>query len=330
MQDAECLNMHCVEKDAMGNGVCCDTACTTTCTSCKLAATRGKCTLVPAGGDPRMQCPAAMGAQAACIPGGCDGNTATCKIAPVTTQCRAPACAAGTQSAKTNCAADGSCPTATTTPCDPFACGATACKTTCAVDADCQTGGCLSGKCATFGGIYQVAGSPPCAQMCQDVNVFAGNTCACPAAFTAATLSGYVDCPTATFAPTTMSFCQRPTRTTLSDWGGSYATYAPGCGVNTTNPYTGAASCPADTVPTSYVFYETPCNQTSTITLCTSMTAPTTSYAGAYEIDDDALCRVTNPKTGACTCPAGTDPTPLRVLVNRGGAFGSHIEICVP
>jgi hypothetical protein len=338
-QDAECQTMHCVEKDAMGNGVCCDTTCATTCTSCKIAATRGKCTLVPAGQDPRAQCPAAMGAQAACIPGGCDGNTATCKLAPATTQCRAQACTGGMQAAKTNCMSDGTCPVAATTPCDPYVCGATACKASCTVDTDCQTGGCLNNKCATYGGAYVANTSPPCGNACQNTNPFAASTCGCPGSFPlGSTIGSYNDCAGPAQAASTIAICQRAMRTTKSDWGGAFATYAVGCGVNTTNPYTAAATCPADTVASVFSHWQSPCNKTSTITFCTSTTAPTTTYGGAYQEDDDvgggAFCRVANPKTSACTCPAGTNPTILRLLVDRTpltpGIIGSQIKICVP
>jgi hypothetical protein len=341
-QDAECQSMHCVENDAMGNGVCCDTTCTATCMSCRIAATRGKCSLVPVGQDPRAQCPAAAGADAACKPGGCAGTTPQCRLSPMTTQCRAPACDAGTfiGSLATTCNADGTCPAAGTVSCDPFRCAATACKTTCTVNGDCQTGACRGGKCATFGGAYQTCGAA-----CQNANPLEGtDACACAAGYSAQRMiAGYNECGGGGY--TIVTFCDRAARTPQSDWGGMYVDYpAAFCGgrVDVTNAYTGMLACPADTVATTYRMYLADCpgapNSMVPIVLCTSMTAPVVTFGGAFEKDDDVDaqpdCRVVNPKTGDCTCPAGTSPRALRVFVNRSPInptiIGAHIFFCTP
>jgi len=141
MNDADCLHGHCASKDGSGIGVCCDTPCTSTCMSCALAATRGKCTLEPMGAD-LVACPAGSGADATCRPGGCDGTAAKCQYSASTTQCRVAACdtQSSTAYAATNCDGAGACPTATPVSCNGFACDGTSCGKTCSSISDCSPG----------------------------------------------------------------------------------------------------------------------------------------------------------------------------------------------
>jgi hypothetical protein len=62
--DSDCTTGHCTD------GVCCDTACAGVCESCKLAATIGTCTAIPANTDPEQEC-------AAKVPQVPDGGSAT-------------------------------------------------------------------------------------------------------------------------------------------------------------------------------------------------------------------------------------------------------------
>ena len=303
LQDSDCQNMHCVEPDVTGAKICCDTACNTNpCMSCRVQATRG-----------------------------------TCSIGPTTVQCRAASCTANVATLAQSCAGDGSCPASATQACDPYKCGGTTCKTSCAADADCQTGKfCLKNKCTNFGGIFQPNMAPDCTFPCQDGNpLAAGNACACPPNFpTSETISSYDDCAGgASGSLTTINICATATRTTQNAWGGAYITYpTSSCGANQVNPYTSAFTCPPDTNPAVYSVYNafSSCGQSYSITMCTSPTAPITTWGGAFQTDDNLgqggnLCRVPNPKTSACSCPAGTSQHGLRILVDRGGGLSPRI-----
>jgi hypothetical protein len=132
--DGECKNGHCVD------GVCCDQTCGETCRSCNQSASRGKCTLVPAGQDPRNTCPAGAGLDATCRPGGCSGTTTACALAATGTMCRAASCSADTATPAATCNASGSCAGPIAAPCSPYRCSGNACATSCGVDGDCASG----------------------------------------------------------------------------------------------------------------------------------------------------------------------------------------------
>lgn len=128
---------HCVD------GVCCDTVCTGTCQYCALSASKGTCSLVPGGTDPRSVCPAGAAQNAICTPGGCTGTTTACKRAAQNTPCMG-SCGNNTAN-NTVCDAAGGCTQAgTNTGCGAYACvvgggGTTSsCKSTCTGDGDCN------------------------------------------------------------------------------------------------------------------------------------------------------------------------------------------------
>lgn len=185
---AECQNgmdgsSHCVD------GVCCDTACNGTCQYCALSASKGTCSLVPAGADPRGVCP--PGPNTICAPGGCTGTTMACRIAAQNTPC-AGGCSSNIPS-NTTCNATGSCnQTSTGSACGAYLCvvgaGSTeaSCTTNCNSDGDCDqpnygcdttthacalvngkgcTSGsdCASGACAPEG----ICCDAPCTGQCQ-------------------------------------------------------------------------------------------------------------------------------------------------------------------
>ncbi len=146
----ECSNGSCVE------GVCCDGACNTKCSSCLLAntgQTDGKCAPVKAGVSHGSDCSASL-ASSCGLDGKCDGAGA-CRNWPATTQCAAQSCATGsaTQQSARNCDGSGMCRASTPTPCGNFLCDAASasCKVSCTVAtqaADCGASAyCSGGSC---------------------------------------------------------------------------------------------------------------------------------------------------------------------------------------
>ncbi|HVU51172.1 MAG TPA: hypothetical protein VHL80_10825 [Polyangia bacterium] len=129
----ECQSTFCAQ------GVCCDTACDGTCTSCVLSGSLGHCGNVADGNaDARGRC-LDQGAMSCGTDGACDGNGA-CRLYAAGTAC-APASCPASSSTLTQvraCDGKGACKPATTLSCAPYLCnGLSACKAACTVDADC-------------------------------------------------------------------------------------------------------------------------------------------------------------------------------------------------
>jgi hypothetical protein len=130
---SECLSTFCAQ------GVCCDSACGATCTSCVLSGSLGRCANVADGNsDPRGRC-VDQGASSCGNDGACDGKGA-CRVYAAGTACAAASCPASssTLTQVRTCDGAGTCKPATTLSCAPYLCnGISACKAACTVDADC-------------------------------------------------------------------------------------------------------------------------------------------------------------------------------------------------
>ncbi len=187
----ECFSGFCAQ------GVCCDGACTGTCTSCVLSGTLGHCANIANGGtDPRGRC-LDQGSETCGTDGACDGKGA-CRVYAAGTACMAASCSAGaaTLTNVRTCDGAGTCAAATTQSCAPYLCnGVSACKAACSVDADCllpdicdkQTGLCgtkrrLGQTCATtpdcLTGDYCVDGVCCTTSACGLCETCATGTCA--------------------------------------------------------------------------------------------------------------------------------------------------------
>ncbi len=145
------------------DGVCCNTACTTTCFSCALSGSVGTCSPIPTGPD--TGCLTAQGK--VCQAGTCkeidgqpcspDGANTACNSGQCSDGvCCNTACSGGCDAcaASAGASADGTCTIlakgATGTGCSPYLCGGTSatCPSTCSVDGDCATTHyCSSGAC---------------------------------------------------------------------------------------------------------------------------------------------------------------------------------------
>jgi hypothetical protein len=123
-----CLSGYCVD------GVCCETACTKSCHSCRIAAAPGKCGSVAVGAaDPRGLC-ADQGAASCGTTGLCDGVGA-CQRFSAATICAAERCEANGYVPAATCAS-GKCTTPSRTDCSP---------------GSCHVGGCVAPPSITIG-----------------------------------------------------------------------------------------------------------------------------------------------------------------------------------
>lgn len=216
-------------------------------------------------------------------------------------------------------------------------------------EADCVNGECTSDcaagfapvgeACTNFVGAHEIYPSD-CAGCATPNGVT--NACSCPGGTSPLALAVQSDCPGVPMrAATTLSLCHTSGLGDASEFGGAYQIddIAGQCGATAScrmgNPLAGGAcACPA-----GYQGIETrsiirlPCNggETGTrIVLCNKNDAPIVSFGGAYQYDDlEPRCRVANPRTGACSCPAGTNDRVYRVMVDGGaGLYGSTLHLC--
>jgi hypothetical protein len=258
-------------------------------------------------------------------PAGCDAGRADCN------KNAADGCETDLQNDSSNCSACGS------------ACAQPANST-----ASCALGTCgfacwggftkLGNQCANFGGAYAVSdpGCPSCAT--PDA---IGGACGCPAGFAASVTARLInDCSGLHGAQ--LAFCTAPGTAGSGDWAGAYElddAVACSLGCRAPNPNTGACSCPAGATPIALrTLVDGSCAgdlHGATLTLCLNQAVPTTTFGGAYQKDDavpgGSGCRVANPKTSACSCPAGTTARDYRTVADSAaGTLGTLLSICIP
>ncbi|MBK6519824.1 MAG: hypothetical protein IPM79_25565 [Polyangiaceae bacterium] len=230
------------------------------------------------------------------------------------------------------------------------------CDNPCAGDGtslgECVEGACINGcaagfvddngTCKNFLGAYE-AWPAECAG-CANANPYS-SACGCPASTSPLPLHVQSDCPGVPMRfKTTLDLCVTSGVAESSDFGGAYEVddFDGWCGATAQcrvgNPMAGnTCACPAgfDDVIALRSIIRLPCDNAeagNTIFLCGNMDAPFTSFAGAYQFDDFAPnCRVANPWTGDCSCPAGSTDRVYRVMVDGGaGLYGSTIHLCTP
>jgi hypothetical protein len=136
----ECNSGNCVD------GVCCNSACGSTCQACNLAGTPGICSPVPSGADPAGECPAQPSSPCGHV-GGCNGSGA-CRERAAGTSCGAGTCTAAVETTAPTCNGVGTCSPGATRSCGDYLCGASSCRTSCTSAADCASNHkCASGLC---------------------------------------------------------------------------------------------------------------------------------------------------------------------------------------
>ena len=183
-QASQCERGFCVD------GVCCETACTSMCTTCNLTGNAGYCSPVPAGQDPKSSCTQDL-ASTCGRDGTCDGSGG-CRVWPSGTECASAACTAGTATTARTCDGGGTCRAASSKSCAPYACKGTACTTQCSGNSDCYQGSpvstvasyCSGGTCLrrqTMGGSCTSAIQCAAGNYCNlGAGICAGAVCACP------------------------------------------------------------------------------------------------------------------------------------------------------
>lgn len=260
-----------------------------------------------------------------CAIGSCQAQHADCN------HDAADGCETDTGSDVSSCSACGSaCP-------KPTNASATCSLGTCGFA--CSAGFAMLGtQCASFGGAYAV--SDPGCPSCASANVI-GGTCGCPAGFGAMTTVRLInDCSGLHGA--LLTFCAAPGLASGGDWAGAFELddgVAGSLGCRVPNPSTSACTCPSGATPiamrTIVDNSSTGALFGSTLTICLNQSAPTTSFGGAYQKDDPVAgnlgCRAPNPKTGACSCPAGTVARDHRTVADvPSGKIGTMISLCMP
>jgi hypothetical protein len=163
--DAECGSGHCVD------GVCCNSACTEACKSCKTLSAPGVCTAIAAGEAPRSPAACPKADPATCgLDGTCDGAGA-CRSYVTGTVCQAGTCDGASVGGIRVCDGKGTCTPGAATICAPFDCdpGTNTCLTSCSSDADCALNvKCVNGSC----------GKRPIGAVCTAASQCASNFCA--------------------------------------------------------------------------------------------------------------------------------------------------------
>jgi hypothetical protein len=191
-----------------------------------------------------------------------------------------------------------------------------------------------------FGGFFE-QNDAGCSA-CQEANPY-GGACGCPAGFSAVSAGRAVDDCGGAGSPqhgASLTVCETATSDAGSDFAGVYelddvTPCNQGC--RAPNPFTGGCSCPAGaaSIPMR-TLVDTNCGWIgATLAFCVRVGAPLATFGGAFQVDDPVAggqgCRTSNPVTGGCSCPAGTNAAELRVEVDTAqpGAFiGSHVNVC--
>ena len=244
--------------------------------------------------------------------------------------CDGTSCGTDTATDPKNCGACGKVCAGTATA-DPT-CAASTCGTRCKADYPA-----LGGSCASFGGTYETHAG--CGTGCNNGNPYASSACGCPTGFTASAALPVRNDACGSLRDASLYVCES-TGAPAGVFGGAYAledTTSCSTPCRTTNPRTGACSCPAgyDALSLRTLLRSPSCSGVigGSIVMCIHPTAALDNFGGAYEQDDSVPggvgCRAANPRASGCACPSGFSASPLRTLVDSStGTIGSQIFVC--
>ncbi|MBK9262142.1 MAG: hypothetical protein IPM54_20355 [Polyangiaceae bacterium] len=232
-------------------------------------------------------------------------------------------------------------------------CGA--CNNACAAGPD-GPGSCSNGKCVytcngalvedptnckNFFGAHE--SYPAECAGCSTPNPLTGS-CSCPSPSSELSLAVQSDCPGVPMrSATKLRLCATTSLPSTSDFGGAYQVDdAPGwCGANAQcrvgNPLAGGGCArPSGFDPIAVrSIIRLPCDNGEVgtqIIFCGNKNVPLKTFGGVFQVDDlEPKCRVANPWTGGCSCPANTTEQVFRVMVDGpGGLYGSTLRMCLP
>jgi hypothetical protein len=197
------------------------------------------------------------------------------------------------------------------------------------------------GVCTNFRGAHEIY--PVECPGCSTQNPLT-QSCGCPPGTNPLALAVQSDCPGIPMRmKTTLDLCVGGAVAADSDFGGAYQVddFDGWCGATAQcrvgNPLAGGAcACPdgfTDAISLRSIA-RLPCDGSevgTVVTFCGRQSAPLRSFGGAYQYDDFAPeCRVPNPYTGACSCPADTTDVSYRVMVDGApGLYGSTMHLCL-
>ncbi len=194
--------------------------------------------------------------------------------------------------------------------------------------------------CKNFFGAYE--SFPAECAGCSTSNTSTGD-CSCPSPSSALELAVQSDCPGVPMrSATKLRLCVTPSVSASSDFGGAYQVddAAGWCGAvnqcRVGNPLAGGACmCPAGFDPIAVrSIIRLPCDNGEAgtqVVFCGNKNAAPQTFAGAFQVDDfEPTCRVANPWTGGCSCPANSKEQVFRVMVDGApGLYGSTLRLCV-
>lgn len=120
-------------------GVCCDSKCDDPCRTCAFEPLRGKCSLVPAGLDPRSDCEQTPIGNCG-SDGTCDG-AGGCRLWPAGTPCRPATCESSLFTLPARCSGSGQCSADAPVSCGDFIClQGSGCYANCSDSSQCKPG----------------------------------------------------------------------------------------------------------------------------------------------------------------------------------------------
>ncbi|MEO7093307.1 MAG: hypothetical protein ABI175_08650, partial [Polyangiales bacterium] len=267
-------------------------------------------------------CPAGTGASPACDKGTC-GLTCTAGRGDCD---GAAGCETDLTTSTSHCGSCSKvCPADATT---DATCAGSSCGTTC------KSGyASVSGRCTNVAGVF--ATNAGCSG-CGDASSYT-SSCTCPSGFSpgAGLLARTDRC---SLTASTIQFCES-SGPAVGVWGGAFQVDDPvACSLScrTPNPKTGVCGCPPGyTTQYARALVTNSCGSKigSSIGLCIQPSVAFDGFGGAYQLDDSVPggtgCRLSNLRTGTCSCPSGFTASALRTLVDTaGGEIGGQLFTC--
>lgn len=272
----------CATAGGCVDGVCCESACSGTCSSCAVAGKEGHCSAVPAGVAPSHGSCNGQPAATCKNDGVCD-SAGACRLWPLGTECKASSCDGSvTVTPRSTCDGMGTCVAASARSCAPYACNGSGPGTSC-------WGSCTSSaQCAPPNSCNNGCGPKPDGADCTTDNECAHSHCVNKICCNSACANG--SCESCAL-PASLGTCTPLPSTTV-------------CGNPTCDPNAGSAT------PTAYCNGNGACNPVSAHSCngysCDTTNACKSSCASDSDCTADHYCSGTScvPRVGpggSCT-----------------------------
>ncbi len=181
-----------------------------------------------------------------------------------------------------------------------------------------------------FGSTYEITDAAT--KNCGFGNVLANGTCACPGYGPAVGSLRLIGDFGGSIGGANIQLCSNGLPAGSSDFGGVFLIDDNNV-CRTANAITNACICPSGYVAQSMRTLLDAGNPFigARINFCNRVNANSTSFRGAYQLDDTNKCLTSNPDTNACSCPAGSRTQLTRSVVQTsGGLGGTTVFTCLP